>query len=578
MNKLPVAAHVVTTERRHKGKVYRAHLLRRSVRKDGKVHKETIANLTPLGDEIVALIRQALSGAQLARVEELFDVIRSPHHGHVQAVLMAMRQLGFESLLAAKPSRQRTLVVAMTVARILKPNSKLATTRWWHSTTLPEILGVTEADEDDLYAAMDWLLAQQKRIERRLAQRHLHDGDLALFDLSSTYFEGKHCPLAALGHNRDGKRGKLQVNFGLLTNVSGCPVAVTVFEGNVGDPKTLIPQVKRLREDFGLSRFAMVGDRGMISQTQIDDLKARTGVDWITAMRTGAVRKLVDEQIIQLGLFDERNLFEFTHPDFAGERLIACRNPALAQRRAAKRQSLIEATTRELDKVRGMVARGRLKGADKIGVRVGKVINKYKVAKHIKPQISDALFTFEVDAQHVRQEAMLDGIYVIRTPIPAAQLDSDQAVRSYKQLTEVERAFRSMKTIDLYVRPIRHRTADRVRAHILLCMLAYYVVWHMTNAWRPLLFADEDQQAKRHRDPVAPAERSVSALHKATTQRTTTGTPVHSFHTLLDSLSTIVRNYCRRRDAPQDEPTLTLLTKPDPTQQRALDLLAAVAP
>ena len=566
MNKTPLSAHVVTTERRYKGKVYRAHLLRRSVRKDGKVLKETLANLTPLGDDIVALIRQALAGEQLAPVESLFEVVRSPHHGHVDAVLTAMHHLGFESLLASKSSRLRTLAVAMVVARILQPSSKLASTRWWHTTTLPDLLDVADANEDDLYEAMDWLLEQQPRIEQKLAKRHLHDDGLALFDLSSTYFEGRTCPLAARGYNRDGKTGKLQINFGLLTDSLGCPVSVSVFEGNVGDTQTLLPQIQQLRKNFSINRFAIVGDRGMISQTQIDVLRTMDGVDWVTALRTEAVRKVVNDDALQPDLFDERNLFEFTHPDFPGERLIACRNPALAERRASKRQSLIEATIKELDKVRSMVARGRLRGADTIGVRVGKVVNKYKVAKHIELAIQDDAFAFEINQARVRQEAALDGLYVIRTSLSDQHLDTDEAVRSYKRLTQVERAFRSLKTLDLHVRPIYHRDANRVRAHILLCMLAYYVQWHMMVAWRPLLFADEDQQAKRSRNPVAPAQRSASAARKAATKKTAGGAPVHSFRTLLQSLSTITRNHCRRQGGNDDEPLFTLHTTPDAAQ------------
>jgi hypothetical protein len=578
MMKKPAAAHVVTTERHYKGQVYRAHLLRRSVRKDGKVVKETLANLTPLGDEIVGLIRQALSGEQLASVDSLFEVVRSPHDGHVEAVLTAMRRLGFEGLLGGGNSPPCRLTMAMIAARLIKPHSKLATTRWWHTTTLPERLGVAEASEDDLYAAMDWLLERQGRIEQRLARRHLSPGGLALFDLSSTYFEGRSCPLAARGHNRDGKKGKLQINFGLLTDARGCPVSVTVFEGNVGDPKTLLPQVQRVQRDFGIERFVMVGDRGMISQVQIDALKQRPGVEWITALRSESIAKLVGEGSIQMGLFDERNLLEITHPDFPGERLVACRNPQLGEHRAAKRQSLLQATCQELEKVRGMVARGRLRGTDKIGVRVGKVINKYKMAKHIRLDISERSFSFEIDQQRVDQEAALDGLYVIRTSLASSALDAPEAVRSYKRLTEVERAFRALKTVDLHVRPIYHRDPDRVRAHVLLCMLAFYVQWHMSQAWRPLLFADEDLQAKAQRDPVAPARRSPSAQRKVATRRTDTGAPVHSFATLLESLSSIVCNECRRKGGGPEEATLTLRTTPDTHQQHALDLLSSISP
>ena len=344
--------HVVTTTRHYKGRVYHSHLLRRSYREGGRVKKETVANLTRLGDDIVELIRTALRGTRFAAADEVFAVESSRHHGHVAAVLEAMKRLGFERLLAARPSRERDLVVAMVAARILEPGSKLATTRSWHTTTLPELLGVAGADEQDLYGAMDWLVARQGRIEKKLAVRHLVEGGRVLYDLTSSYFEGSTCPLAAFGHNRDGKKGLLQVNYGLLTDDRGCPVAVAVFEGNTADPKTLLPQVEKVRDQFGIGEMVLVGDRGMISQKQIEEIKGRAGVEWITALRTGAIRKLVDGKTIQLGLFDERNLFEFTHPDYPGERLVACRNPELAQRRAHKRQALMEVTGKELEKVR----------------------------------------------------------------------------------------------------------------------------------------------------------------------------------------------------------------------------------
>jgi transposase len=487
-----------------------------------------------------------------------------------------MRRLGFEALLASRPSRERALAVAMIVARILEPDSKLATTRWWHTTTLPADLGVRDADEDDLYAAMDWLLARQARIERKLAARHLKEGGLVLYDLTSSYFEGTTCPLAAFGHDRDGKKGKLQVNYGLLSDARGCPVAVSVFPGNTGDPTTLLPEVERVRADFGIGQLVLVGDRGMISQTQITALQRLAGVDWITALKTGAIRDLVAGGHLQLGLFDERNLFELTSPDFPGERLVACRNPELATLRARKRQALLAATRQELEKVRGMVARGRLHGQDVIGVRVGKVLNKYKVAKHFRLDIRDDGFAFGIDEAQVAAEAALDGLYVIRTSVPPARLGAADAVRSYKQLSQVERAFRSLKTIALEVRPIHHRLETRVRAHIFLCLLAYYVEWHMREAWRPLLFADEDQPAKATRDPVAPAARSEAALRKVHAKVLDDGTVVHSFRTLVTELSGIVRNVCRRQGAGPDEPTFEILTTPDPKQQRAYDLLERI--
>jgi hypothetical protein len=465
----------------------------------------------------------------------------------------------------------------MVIARILEPTSKLATTRWWHTTTLPDAFGVTDADEDDLYAALDWLITHQAHIEKKLAVRHLKTGGFVLYDLSSSYFEGTTCPLAALGYNRDGKRGKLQVNYGLLTDPRGCPVAVSVFEGNTGDPKTLMPQVEKLQKTFAIDQLVLVGDRGMISQKQIDAIKQCDGVAWITALRTGAIRTLVDGGHIQIGLFDQRHLFEVTHPDFPGERLVACRNPQLALLRAHKRQSLLDATSRELEKVRGMIARGTLNGKDAIGVRVGKVVDKYKMSKHLILDIREKGFDFHLDHDQVSAEAALDGIYVVRTSVPAQRLATDDVVRSYKMLSQVERAFRSLKTVDLEVRPIRHRLEDRVKAHIFLCMLAHYVAWHMMEAWRPLLFSDEDQQAKTTRDPVAPATRSNTALAKVHTKVLDDGTPVHSFHTLLQDLSSIVRNTCRRHGASTaGEPTFNLVTTPSPTQQRAYNLLKSM--
>ena len=553
-----------------------AILLRESYRAHGKVKTRTLANLTKLPPAALAVLRASLKGQSLVSANAAFEVIASPHHGHVQAVLGAMRRLGFATLIAARPSLPRDRVVALVAARVLAPHSKLATTRWWHVTTLPAEMGVTEADEDDLYAAMDWLLERQARIEQKLAARHLENDALALYDLSSSYFEGVTCPLAAFGHNRDGKKGKRQVNYGLLTNAQGIPVSVSVFQGNSGDPKTLLPQIDKVRQQFALERFVLVGDRGMITQKQVDALQQVDGVDWISALRPEAIRKLLDAQLIQMGLFDERNLFELTHPDFPDERLIACRNPELAQHRSAKRRSLLEATTKELDQVRGMVERGRLRGQDAIGVRVGKVIDKYKVAKHYRLDIGNAHFAFEIDQDKVVAEAALDGLYVVRTSVSAARLSAADTVLSYKRLSRVERAFRTMKSLDLEVRPIRHRRARRVRAHIFLCMLAYYVEWHMIEAWRPLLFADEDQAAKAARDPVAPAQRSAAALRKVRTRTLDDGSPAHSFRTLLTLLSGIVRNTCRLPDASADAPTFQVITTATAKQQQALDLLGTI--
>lgn len=556
-----------------------AILLRESYREGKKVRKRTVGNISKLPMEQVEAIRRILKGEKLVPAESAFEIVEggSRLHGHVEAVMTAMKRLGLPALVASRPSRQRDLVLAMIAARILEPTSKLATTRWWSDTTLVEMLDVGDADEDALYEALDWLLERQPYIEKKLAARHLDDDGLALYDLTSSYFEGVTCPLAAFGHNRDGKKGKLQVNYGLLTNKRGIPVSVSVFEGNMGDPKTLLPQVVKVRDTFGIERFVLASDRGMLTQKQVDAVREMDGVDWIGALRPDAIRKLVDAGAIQMGLFDERNIFELDHPDFPDERLVACRNPELAERRAAKRKSLLEATVEELTKVSGMVERGRLRGQDKIGVRVGKVLNKYKVGKHFVLDIQDDTFSFHIDENKVTAEAALDGIYVVRTSLPKARMDAAQTVRSYKLLSQAERAFRSFKTVDLMVRPIRHRLEDRVRAHIFLCMLAYYVLWHMFEAWRPLLFADEDQQAKEHRDPVAPAKRSKAALRKVHSKRLDDGSVVHSIQTLLGHLAAIVRNTCRCHGAGPDEPTFDIDTTPDESQRRALELLKSIS-
>ena len=557
-----------------------AILLREGYREGGKVKTRTLANLSKLPAEAIAVLRQVLKGKQMVSTDEAFEIVEdgSRAHGNAEAVLIAMRQLGFSGLINSRPSRQRDLVVAMVAARILKPQSKLATTRWWSSTTLTEMLGVAQATEDELYEAMDWLLEHQAHIEKKLAARHLADGSLALYDLTSSYFEGVTCPLAELGYSRDGKKGTLQVNYGLLTNQQGIPVAVSVFKGNSGDPKTLIPQVDKMRREFGIKQFVLVGDRGMITQKQVDALRGIEGCGWISALRPGAINKLVRGGSIQMGLFDERNLFELTHPDFPCERLVACRNPELAERRAVKRIALIEATTRELDKVRRRTKRGQLQGKDAIGVRVGKVVNKYKVSKHFVLHITDNSFRFEIDQDAVDAEAAIDGLYVVRSSVSTETMDADQMVRSYKLLSNVEHAFRCLKSVDLMVRPIRHRLEDRVRAHIFPCMLAYYVQWHMTEAWRPLLFADEDQESKALRDPVMPAERSDAALQKVHTKRLDDDSIVHSFRTLLDDLARIVSNTCRCPGLGPESPTFTKTTTPNAQQQRALNLLQSISP
>src|SRR6266545_5613755 len=553
-----------------------AYLLREAWREGKKIRKRTLANLSSLADDQIEAIRRVLRGEKLAAVGELFEVTASRIHGDTDAVLASMKRLGMRELLSTRPSFEAEVVMGMIAARVVAPHTKLATTRWWRTRTLPQDLSIEHATEDDLYRAMDWLLDHQDLIEKKLAGRHLKSGGLALYDLTSSYFEGKTCPLAAIGHNRDGKKNKLQVNYGLLADKRGCPVAVSVYEGNTNDAKTLMPLVEKIRKGFGIERVVLVGDRGMIGQAAVDDLRQIAGLEWITALKSSQIRALVEGGALQLGLFDEKNLFELTHPDYPGERLVACRNAELGKLRAHKRQALLEATAKELEKIRAMVKRGDLRGAGKIGVRAGRVVNKYKVAKHFELTIDDNRFDFVLRQEAIAAEAALDGIYVVRTSLSKKEVSAPNAVRSYKSLSDVERAFRSLKTVDLEVRPIHHRLADRVRAHIFLCMLAYYVEWHMREAWRPLLFADEDLDAKAKRDPVAPAKRSAAAEKKVATKTLADGSPVHSFRTLVNDLSTIVRNTCRAPGVP-NAPTFAIVTTPTAAQQRAMDLLAEIA-
>ena len=569
-------AHVVTTKREYNGKVYCTHLLRRSYREDGKVKNETLGNLSHLPDSVIELIRRSLQGETFVPAGQVFEISSSRAHGHVQAVALAMQRLGFASLLATKPCAERDLVQAMVASRILCPATKLATTRLWHTSTLAEEFGVADASEDDLYAAMDWLLAGQDRIQKKLAARHLEEDSLVLYDLSSSYFEGSCCPLAKLGYSRDGKRGTLQVNYGLLTDERGCPVAISVHEGNTSDSTTFMPQVKRLREQFGVRRMVMVGDRGMISQKALDEMSEDADVAWITALRSASIRTLVEQKHLQLGLFDERNLLEISSPDFPGERLVACRNPELAKLRGHTRDDLLLATEKNLQRIKMRVDAGKLVGKDKIGVAVGKVVNQYKVAKHFEMVITDSSFTFTRMADNIAAEAALDGLYIIRTSVKCARMDAPTCVRTYKSLSQVERAFRSIKTMDLKVRPIHHHLEGRVRAHIFLCMLAYYVEWHMRQAWASLMFADEDQTAKLTRDPVAPAKRSEAAMKKVLSRTLEDGTPTHSFQTLLKDLETIVRNTCRTPNSASDVPTFQVTTTQNEKQKRALELIGQI--
>ena len=569
------SVHVVTTRRHYKGCTYATHLLRRSYREGDKVKKETLGNLSHLPEHVVEIVRQALRGEAFAPVKDQFEIIDTKLHGDTDAALLAMRRLGFAALLSSRPCREADLVMAMVAARIVAPHTKLATTRWWHSRTLADALGVAGADENELYAAMDWLLARQEKIESRLAKRHLQAGGLVLYDLSSSWFEGTTCPLAKRGYSRDRRKGTLQVNYGLMTDPRGCPVAISVHDGNTADPATLPPEVERVKNRFGIKTLVMVGDRGMISSNAIEEFKARDGIDWISALRSSSIHALIEGGQLQLDLFDERNLFELTHPDYPGERLIACRNPQLGRRRAAKRDDLLNTTESGLAKIQARVEASRLKGADQIGLAVGKIVNRYKVAKHFVLTIGEASFSFTRNAEKIAGEAALDGLYIIRTSLSSERMTADDCVRSYKSLGQVERAFRTLKSVDLRIRPIHHRLEDRVRAHIFLCMLAYYVEWHLREAWRELLFADEDQAAKATRDPVAAAIRSAAAQAKVATHKCDDGTPVHCFRTLLEQLATIVSNTCR---VPGSTATFKIVTTPNDLQRRAQELVETITP
>jgi transposase len=560
-----------------------AILLRESFRLDGKVCNRTLANLSHWPSAQLDALRAVLKGSTSTTppLPQAFDIVRSRPHGHVAAVLGTLHRLHLPQLVDKHSSHPRDLVLALIAARILQPASKLATSRTLHPDTLTSTLGElchldSTTTEDELYQAMDWLLPQQSRIEQALAKRHLNEGSLVLYDLTSTYFEGRHCPLAKLGHSRDDQKGKLQVVFGLMTNAEGCPLAVEVYAGNTSDPKTVSDQVTRLRQRFGLQRVILVGDRGMITSARIrENLKPLPGIEWITALRAPAIKKLASAGVLQPSLFDSRDLAEITHPDFPGERLIACFNPLLAEERARKRPDLLAATEKELEKIAAATHRPKrpLRGKQNIGLRAGKVLNRFKMGKHFQLAIEEDRFSYQRKQTNIEKEESLDGIYVIRTNVSPELISSEQAVRSYKSLSGVERAFRSLKTVDLHVRPIHHREPDRVRAHIFLCMLAYYVEWHMRKDLAPLLFDDDDKAtaAQLRTSVVAPAQRSPAAQTKAHNKRNQDDLPVHSFQTLLRDLATIVAN----RVQPKDDtiPAFDMITTPTALQQRALELL-----
>jgi len=556
-----------------------AVLLREGWREGNKTRQRTLANLSDWPKEKIETFRRLLRDERLVSPEDLFATQKTLPHGHVQAVLEMIARLKLDRVISAQRCRERDLVVAMIVQRLIDPCSKLATTRQWHSTTLAEELGVAEASEDDLYEAMDWLLERQERIEKKLAARHLSEGGLVLYDVSSSFYEGHTCPLAQFGHDRDGKNGLPIIVYGVMTNGQGCPVAVSVYAGNTGDPTTVADQIEKLRERFGLQRVVLVGDRGMLTQPQIDKLKRLPGLGWITALTSTAIQQLVEQGALQLSLLDQKNLAEITAPAYPGERLMVCHNPVLEEQRRRKREALLKATEKSLEKIRKEVARRKQKPctAAEIGVKVGKVLGRYKMGKHFECAIGEGRFEWSRRAESIAQEEKLDGIYVLRTSEPAERLSAEDTVRGYKSLADVERAFRCLKGIDLLVRPIRHRTEDRVPAHIFLCVLAYYVEWHLRRAWAPLLFEDEERREKRkHRDPVLAAQPSASAQRKKLSHETTDGLPVHSFESLLRELASRARVTYRLKPQKAEEKTnLTFQQVPEPTplQDRAYELV-----
>jgi transposase len=557
-----------------------AILLRESYREGGKVKNRTLANLSHWPEHKVDKLQRALKGLPTAaELSEAFEITRSLPHGHVAAVLGSARRLGMEELIDATPSRTRDLVVAMLVAQVIDPGSKLAVARGLRaetaSSSLGQVLGVAGCDEDDLYAAMDWVLARKDAIESSLAARHLVNGTLVLYDVSSAAFEGRTCPLGAIGHPRDGVKGRLQIVYGLLCTPAGIPIAIEVFEGNTADPKTLAAQIDKLKHRFKLSRVCLVGDRGMLTDARIRDEVRPAQLDWISALRAPQIKALVADGALQLSLFDTQDLVEISSPEFPGERLVCCHNPVLAEQRTRKRADLLAATEKELAPIAAATGRARrpLRGRDKIALRVGKVINHYKMAKHFTLEITDESFTFTRNTEAIAAEAALDGIYVLRTSLPTDTLAHGDVVLRYKGLEDVERFFRTLNT-ELDVRPIRHRLADRVRAHMFLRMLSYYLVWHMKAALAPILFHDNDKPAAaaKRANPVAAAQRSDDALAKAARKRTPDDYPVHSFTSLLADLATVCANQIQPTD---DLPPFTKITTPTPLQRRAFELLDA---
>jgi transposase len=559
--------HVAKIERRHGARIYTYWLVRRSVREGKRVRHETVANVSKLQAAAIEALRRALAGETLVAAGELFATERSLPHGHVRAVLGAAQRLGLPRLLDRAPSRERSLALAMIVQRVLAPGSKLACTRQLSQSTLAEELALGEVDSDELYAALDWLLQRQERIEARLARRHLAEGTLVLYDVSSSYFEGRTCPLAQLGYSRDRRRGSPQIVYGLVCEPEGRPIALEVFAGAVHDDKTLRSQVEKLRRRFGLKTVVFVVDRGMITEANLEALRGEAGVAWISALKAPQVKKLVKEGALQLSLFDELNLAEVESIDYPDERLVVCRNPLVAEERRRKRDDLLQATEALLSPIKARVEAGTLRGAAAIGLAVGEVANKRKVKKHFQLEIEDDRFDYHRKQEQVDAEAALDGFYVLRTNVPGEQLSGPEVVRSYKALAQAERAFRTLKGPELELRPIHHRLEQRVRAHAFLCLLAYYLEWHLRKAWAELLF--DDERPPLPDDPVAKRERSPEARRKASSKRTATGETCHSFRTLLAELALIVRNTNRVHGS---QATFDTVTQSNDAQARALQL------
>ena len=580
MSKNKRAVHVATIKKRHNGKTYVTHLLRHTYREDGKVKHVTVANLSDLPDDLIELIRRRLAGDPLPVGEDNFQIVRSLPHGHVAAVLGTLKKIGLDRLISSKPCREAELVVAMIVLRIISPGSKLANLTSLHPETAEHSLAgelrLEDIETAELYEALDWLLQRQSRIENKLAKKHLAEGILVLYDVSSSYYTGRQSELIRMGYSRDGKPGEPQIVYGLLCAPDGCPVAIEVFSGNTGDPTTFTAQVNKIRKRFGIQRVALVGDRGMITSKRIkEDLREVEGLDWITALRADSIKKLVDQQAIQLSLFDERDLAEVTSSDYPGERLVVCRNPLLADERVRKREELLKAAEKKLDAVVAAVSREKrpLRGKDKIGLRVGRDLRNTKMQKHFELTIKDDAFSYRRLDEHIAAEAALDGLYVVRTSLPVETLSAEQTVAAYKDLSQVEWAFRSMKSVDLKVRPIYHWKDDRIRAHVFLCMLAYYLEWHMRGKLAELLFDDHHRELaeKTRKSIVSPAPRSEAARRKERQRRTPDGFPVQSFQCLLKDLATL----CKNRVCWNSSPDLQFdqMTVPTDLQRRVYELL-----